>query len=91
MKNRIPSYEFRRLLEDTPLSDREIADAVEVSHTTVRRWRIGKANPSVGNVRDVADLHDATLNEIRGRLTKIRQHVGYWEEIQGLKNGGGRD
>lgn len=84
---KIPSYDFRRLLEETPYTDRELAEAADVSHTTVRRWRNGNATPAVAHVREVADLHDKRLNELRKRLTTIREHVGYMEKIAGLDNG----
>lgn len=71
----LPHYEFRRLLETTDVRFQEIADAADVSHTTVYRWKIGKSRPAKGHMRDVLKLMEKKQLDRAKRLSVL------WAEL----------
>lgn len=85
---KIPSYAFRRLLEESPFTDAEIADAASVSDTTVHRWRNGDATPAVAHVVEVHEFHARRLGELREFLLKMNEDVDALKRIMGLDASG---
>lgn len=62
--NRMKLRKFRRLLRETYVPYRELAEEIGVSPTTLYRWRDGDTNPPTAYIAD-------TVNYVRERAARI--------------------
>lgn len=76
---RVPSRSFRRMIDRSRLTDKEIAHIADVSRTTVYRWRIGQATPSFGEVREVTDR---VQSEARGVMQDAKR---VWRDLRDIR------
>lgn len=68
-------YNFRRFLEETPMTDSQIAEAVGVNHSTVYRWRTGKATPSTAKMDQVIEYAREHWRKQRARLDAVEDYL----------------
>lgn len=62
MKNRI-----RELREAAGMTQADLADRLQVSVPTVSKWESGVIRPSVGNLMELAEIFETTMDTICGR------------------------
>lgn len=68
------------------LSDADIAECLDVTQRTVRRWRAGAATPTAGNQRSLTKLHRLT-----GLLITVlpdREAIRQWCDSPAPASGG---
>lgn len=81
---RIPSYQFQRLLEQSPIPERELAELVDVSQATISRWRRGESTPSIGHVDDVARIVRHRANKLYKTLLALEADLEDFRRIVGM-------
>ncbi|HDZ73344.1 MAG TPA: DNA (cytosine-5-)-methyltransferase [Aurantimonas coralicida] len=75
--------EFTRMREATGMSIEELAEELEVSARTIRRWEAGEPKPSRVIIRYVSELAGSNVAETSGTFTFIDLFAG----IGGLRRG----
>ncbi|MCC4296634.1 DNA (cytosine-5-)-methyltransferase [Aurantimonas coralicida] len=75
--------EFTRMREATGISIEELAEKLEVSSRTIRRWDSGETKPGPAIIRYVSELAKASLDLPAGTFTFIDLFAG----IGGLRRG----
>lgn len=68
-------HSFRRLLRETDVPDRDLADAVGVSSTTIYRWREGQSRPAIRHRTDVLDLIEERAKEEINAVKDVRRDI----------------
>lgn len=80
----IDSYTFRRMLEETAISDRELADEVGVSHAAVYRWRQGESKPSLAHAEKLVAYIKGQASEQVDRARQVESDIDDYKRIAGV-------
>lgn len=73
---------FQRLLAAyLPMSQQELASAVEKDRTTVSKWKSGELKPTLAQQMDVTDAVRSRLREIAQQVTRAEEMIEVLEEV----------
>jgi transcriptional regulator with XRE-family HTH domain len=61
---------FKALLSDLPMSQDQLAAALQVDQSTVSRWVSGKSLPSTNQMREMVRFVQAHIGEIQKRMER---------------------
>ena len=87
----LPPYavETAILLRSTSLSDQQIADEVDVSHSTIYRYRHGNAVPTVAEARRIRNAVDKHTGPVRQQIRRLDDALeDQARRVDALENGG---
>src|SRR5947209_7304515 len=66
---------FKDLLSDLPMSQEQLATALQVDQSTVSRWVSGKSLPSTKQMREMVRLVQAHIADIQGRMERTTRFL----------------
>lgn len=82
MKNILIAETIKRLRESRNLNQDDLGDLLGVSGKTVSSWEIGRTEPNMGYVQQIADLFKISTDElIYGELTKMNEMIIQFQQV----------
>jgi transcriptional regulator with XRE-family HTH domain len=80
---------FKALLSDLPMSQDQLAAALQVDQSTVSRWVSGKSLPSTKQMREMVRLVQAHIAEIQERMERTTRFLDAIETVFDQNGPGG--
>lgn len=79
MENINLSVQLRNIRNESKTKQVEIASAIDVHPVTYNRWELGKTEPNINILCDIADYYHVTLDYLVGR--NFASDMGYLSDI----------
>lgn len=73
---------FRQLLENLPMSLRDLARTIERDRTTVSRWKTGEKIASLEEQQQVFEAVEEELRSIQGRVDHAQEMASALREVE---------
>lgn len=73
--NPIPLTPLKRLRLERRIDRYKVAEMIDVSDKTLKRWEEGEISPGLDDAAKLADVYHVTLDELAGRGTPHPQAV----------------
>ena len=74
---------FRLLIDETRVSQQEIADCVGVTRQAVAQWKDGKTNPDLYSFKKIADFFKVPLEYLLGETdSRVPENMKLADELK---------
>lgn len=57
---------LKRIRTDKKINQQELADVLNVSQKTISSWEVGRSEPSMGDIKKIADFMECTQEDLIG-------------------------
>ena len=64
-----------KLRQQKGLSQKELAEQLEVAQASINYWEKGQRTPSIDAAKKISDFFDISLDDLTGNFTQFKTHI----------------